>query len=848
MMQIPNSDFHGQTEPQGRWRGFGMSVPLVIMLLALSGIVPLAALSYFITVKHSENLQRLEHQRLVERAGSLSANIDRDIGALITLGRAMSASPSLAAGDLAEFHREARLAVRQTGLNIILVDPSMQQVVNTRVDYGTALPNTSAPEYARAAIQTNAPTVSGIFIGRVAKTLVFNVNVPVTLDGKTDYVIIVTAQPPYIRELALQQKLPDKWFAAVADRDGQLIATTHPSLTAAALQAISKDAGAKPVSTLAVPALALGEPAVAAVQTSALTGWTTRVWAPEAELDKPVINMRRELFSAAATAFLLSVLLAVLVAQPLANLVRQTLATVRSIGAGDEPPPVDTFLAEGAEINATLADVAKQLRAREQENAEGRALLETLLANIPEGVTIVSGENPRIVENSARAVGWVGRAPSELRVPLDRFAEVFGLWNHDGQTQPASDQSPFYRAVELGEAVNDEDYLLKRADGKQLRIRVSVSPVRADNGTVIGAVACWRDVTERHSAFQMIADSERRLKLAMNVANMAIVDIDLRNDLVASVVNGNVVHDAMPLAAGAETARSEFMEIIHPDDAAGFEAAWQAALSAIGTFTAEFRTVPAGRQGVWIEAKVESLPDESAMPARLLITLANISARKASEQRLQLALHELTHRAKNLLAIIQSIASQTARRHDDVGAFLQVFAQRIQGLSASHDLLVRSDYAGAALEDLVKSQLAAFGGVDQQRITASGPALTVKTDVMQSLGLALHELATNAVKYGALSKPEGKVDIRWSVQTENNKEIFQMSWTERKGPRVKMPLHKGFGETITVKALAQVLDGAVTLDFKPAGLRWSVEAPLENVAADEPADATLQKRPLVAGT
>jgi two-component sensor histidine kinase len=816
---------------------FSMSVPLIIMMLALSGIVPLAALSYFITVKHSANLQRLEHQRLVDRADSLSANIDRDISALITLGRAMSASPSLAAGDLAEFHREARLAIRQTGLNIILVDPSMQQVVNTRVDYGAALPKTSAPEFARAAIEANAPTVSGIFIGRVSKTLVFNVNVPVMLGGKTAFVMIVTAQPPHIQELAQQQKLPDKWFAAIADGGGRLIATTHPSLASAPLESVTQSIAAKPAAAGTVSARMLGEEVVAAARKSELTGWTTLVWAPQAELDMPVTGMRRELYAAAATAFLLSVLLAVLVAQPLANLVRQTLATVRSIGAGEEPLPVATFLAEGAQINDTLADVAKQLRAREQENAEGRALLDTLLANIPEGVTIVGGEQPRIVENSARAVSWLGRAPGDLLVPLAQFAQAFGLWSDDGLSQPGPDESPLYRAVELGESVVDEDYIVKRTDGKQLRIRVSVSPVRADDGTVIGAVACWRDVTERHAALQLIANNERRLKLAMNVANMAIVDVDLINDLVVSVVNGSVVQDAMPLAVRAETAREKFTRIIHPDDASGFEAAWQAAVSGIGAFSAEFRTVSAGVPNVWIEAKVESLPDQSAMPARLLVTLADISARKISEQRLQLALHELTHRAKNLLAIIQSIASQTARRHEDIHSFLQAFAQRIQGLSASHDLLVRTDYKGAPLEDLVRSQLSAFGGVDQKRIFAEGPMIVVKTDVLQSLGLALHELATNAVKYGALSKPEGEVHILWSADAEDGARIFRMSWTEMKGPRVKKPARTGFGETITVKALAQVLDGAVSLEFRPAGLRWTILARVENIAASQPSDA-----------
>jgi two-component sensor histidine kinase/PAS domain-containing protein len=808
-----------------------MSVPLLIMLLALSGIVPLTALSYFITVKHSENLERLERQRLSERSESLSANIDRDIEALITLGRAMSSSPSLSVGDLSEFHREARLAIRQTGLNIILVDTEMQQLVNTRVNFGATLPKTSAPEFAIAAMQTGEPTVSGIFVGRIAKTLVFNVNVPVMKDGKIAYVMIVTAQPPHIEDLAQQQKLGEKWFAAVADRNNKLITTTHPALAIASVQTmmaslaqISSGDGAAQVEIDA-------ELAVVSARKSDLTGWTTFVWALQSELDLPVADMRRELYAAAATAFLLNVLLAVLVAQPLANLVRQTLVTVRSIGAGEEPPPVATFLAEGAEINATLTDVAKQLRAREIENAEGGALLATLLANIPEGVTIVGGDDPQIVENSAQAVRWLGRKPEDLRVPLDEFTQAFGLWNLDGQSQPNRDQSPFYRAVELGETVTDEDYLLKRQDGKQLRIRVSVSPIRGENGVVIGAVACWRDVTERHSAFQMITDNERRLKLALSVANMAIVDVDLKNDVVVSVVNGAVVRDAMPLAVDARTARERFVEIIHPDDVAAFEAAWQAALSDIGTFTAEFRTAPGPQRSVWVEAKVESLPDESASPARLLVTLADISERKNSEQRLELALHELTHRAKNLLAIIQSIASQTARHHADIGSFLRVFGERIQGLSASHDLLVRSDYKGAPLEELVKSQLAAFGGVDQERIFAEGPMLVVKTDVLQSLGLALHELATNSVKYGSLSLPAGEVRIGWSVHLQNGCEMFRMSWTEKRGPRVRTPERTGFGEVITVKALEQVLNGAVALEFKTRGIVWSVESRLDSVVA-----------------
>ena len=163
-------------------------------------------------------------------------------------------------------------------------------------------------------------------------------------------------------------------------------------------------------------------------------------------------------------------------------------------------------------------------------------------------------------------------------------------------------------------------------------------------------------------------------------------------------------------------------------------------------------------------------------------------------------MRELSHRSKNLLAIVLAIARQTSRTTSNFEEFEQRFNARIQALADAHDLLVEQQWAGAALEDLVRAQLSAFG---TERVTTSGDKVVLRAEAVQNVALALHELATNAVKHGALSAPQGRIAIDWTPH--GNDGGVRLTWREIGGPPVTEPERKGFGrfvlERVTVNAL-----------------------------------------------
>ncbi len=210
----------------------------------------------------------------------------------------------------------------------------------------------------------------------------------------------------------------------------------------------------------------------------------------------------------------------------------------------------------------------------------------------------------------------------------------------------------------------------------------------------------------------------------------------------------------------------------------------------------------------------------------------DISERKRGEELLRTVMHELSHRSKNLLSVIQAMAQQTARLSPSVDAFLDRFIGRVQGLAASQDLLVNQNWTGVSLDELVRQQLQPFGGRDAGRIGADGPPLYVAPDAAQTLGLALHELATNASKYGALSVSGGSVAVQWKIEPGSGAPRFRMSWRERGGPSVETPARSGFGRMLIERLTAEKLDATVLLTFDRQGVVWTLDAAARDVLAD----------------
>lgn len=202
----------------------------------------------------------------------------------------------------------------------------------------------------------------------------------------------------------------------------------------------------------------------------------------------------------------------------------------------------------------------------------------------------------------------------------------------------------------------------------------------------------------------------------------------------------------------------------------------------------------------------------------------DLSEKQQQEDHIKLLMGEVNHRSKNMLSLIQAIARQTVKTQPK--DFLEVFGQRVQALSASQDLLVKGAWKAVQLGELVRSQLAHFGDEHDGRITIDGPMVQITASASQSLGMALHELATNAAKFGALSNDSGRVAISWGLQSDTaGQEQFAMSWIESGGPRVAKPARRGFGSTVIDGMLRTSLDCDAEVDFAPSGLAWRVSCP-----------------------
>jgi PAS domain S-box-containing protein len=190
----------------------------------------------------------------------------------------------------------------------------------------------------------------------------------------------------------------------------------------------------------------------------------------------------------------------------------------------------------------------------------------------------------------------------------------------------------------------------------------------------------------------------------------------------------------------------------------------------------------------------------------------DMTERRHYEEHLAFTLRELSHRTKNMLAVVQGLTHAIARRCDSIEDFELRLNGCIQALAGSHDLLVQHDWRGVTLEELLRIQLAPFGGLDGGRIVAHGPDVHLRPPAMQSLGLILHELATNATKHGALSGQAGTVTIGWTMSTSG----VELIWTESGGPPVRPPQRKGFGHVV-FERIGASLDGAIATDFRRSG-------------------------------
>lgn len=325
----------------------------------------------------------------------------------------------------------------------------------------------------------------------------------------------------------------------------------------------------------------------------------------------------------------------------------------------------------------------------------------------------------------------------------------------------------------------------------------------------------WRDVA-RARAEAALRDSETRHRLIFEQANDIIFTADLDQVITAA----NPAAGAALACAPGELVGRRIAEFLAPDQYARTSAMLARKLGEGGTTRYDIELD--NRQGRRMRWQISStlMRDMDGAPIGLHAVARDVTEERAFEDRQKLLIHELNHRVKNTLALVQALALQSLKPGRDPARAAADFQARLSALAAAHDLLTREQWEGATLGELVEGATRPLVR-ERRRIAARGPAIEVTPKAAVSIVMALHELSTNATKYGALSVPEGRVDIGWSIADDR----LRLVWREAGGPPVAPPRSHGFGIRMIERALASDLTGQVEIAFDPGGLRCTIDAP-----------------------
>lgn len=351
---------------------------------------------------------------------------------------------------------------------------------------------------------------------------------------------------------------------------------------------------------------------------------------------------------------------------------------------------------------------------------------------------------------------------------------------------------------------------------------VAVNPTLSSTGRCISIVATSRDVTLRKKSELALLESEERFRAAVGIAS----NILWTNDAEGKMKGLQSSWESFTGQSEADYQDYGWANAVHPDDSMATITAWKVAVANKTLFEFEHRV--RRRDGQWRLCSIRAVPvfkDDGNIREWVGVHI-DITDQKAAGLKINLLMTELAHRSKNLLGVVQAVVRQIGH-HGDAATIADRLTDRIRGLAASQDLIISNEWLGVDIIDLVKGQLSHFKELIGERIILDGPPMHLNPAAAQAIGMALHELATNAIKYGALSNEAGRVRIVWSA-SKIAEPKFIISWTEEGGPKVEPPSRRGFGHVVLVRMAEVAVQGIVSLDYNVQGLNWTLVTSLEN--------------------
>ena len=804
-----------------RWT-IGARLALIVIALAL----PLNLLGVSVVDRVVNAANEAQRTSLLYAARSVAAGLDAQLDRYIVLAKFLASSPHLLEDDLGEFEAEARRAFASvTDSWVIVADLDGRQIMNTASKARQPLPQRTPLGIAaqKRALETHSIQVSDVRVGLVSDKWISTIEVPIFRNGEPYRELAVTMSMGGFLRLLNEQRMPQGWLAGIVDRQGRFIARVPyqdryvGKLASESWRKVKDQDGVFDIRSLE------GDDTVTANAHSARSGWTVGIAVKKEELQAAVWDTARPAMALSAGLSALSLLFAGLIAQR----ITRPIAELRDKAAALIEGPVPAFKPGTPEIEELWGSLQRAAFEQNIADAALRQLNERFVAGEEaaggfvydwdakadycwrsEGLLRLLGYHPREVPPSS--AGWLA-----LVHPDDRCRIVI---------------SPAIHGCADGRY--SIEYRVKNKDGRWVwlwdRGRASIAP----DGNVARLIGSAIDVSERKQIETALAESENRARNSLAEIEaiydtarigLCVLDRELRyvriNDRLAEINSfpvadhiGKSIREIVPgIADKVESIAARIFETGQgiPD------------VELSGTTAAAPNSLR-----FWLE---QWMPLRSAAGEIIGINVVveDITDRKKHEEQILLLMREVNHRAKNMLGVVQAIARHTVMSHPE--DFVRRFSERLQALAMSQDLLIKNEWQGTDLIELVRAQLAHFKDLMDTRVALSGLPVRLSPAATQTIGMALHELATNAGKYGALSNADGQVEINWKVyEPEPGEQRFSMSWIERGGPPVTAPARRGFGSTVIESMARMGLAAEVRLDYASSGLQWRLDCPGEN--------------------
>ncbi|MGA7326969.1 MAG: PAS domain S-box protein [Rhodomicrobium sp.] len=811
---------HGPALPRfSRW-SIGARISLVVLTLAVPLNLVIAGVVWHLSKTASET----QRTSLLYTARSVAAAVDAKLAEYMAVAQALVRSPALLEDQLSGFEPEARRAfATMPDAQIMVADLEGRQLINTARQPGQPLPVRDPVGLVaqKHAFETGSPLITDVRVGNVSQEWIINIEVPIFKNGQPFRALAVALKAHSFLRLLDAQHMPENWLACITDHEGRFVARVPGyersvgQLAAEGFRKVKDQEGIFEFLSFD------GEPIVTANAHSAVSGWPIAIAVKKASMQAAAWSTVRWAAILAGSLSFLSLLFAGLISRritgPIAMLrdnASALLADPESAKAPHGPPEVND-LWEAMKQSAAARDHSDEALRESEE----RLRLSNEAAGI--GTFTIDAETGR-VHNSRELAAMLGFPGVRKTKIEDAFARVH-------RDDVAGARAKFEAGLSgAGGGQIKGDFRFVRPGGEVRwmswngRVEFREGALGRIPFRIAGACV---DITERKQAEAALRESEQRLRGIFEHAGTGIVIKDLEGRFQSC----NPAYAAM-LGYSEEELRGFICEeVIHPEDR-GANTALLRQLIAGEIPSFEFLTRYYSKEGrvLWGHRHISLLKDATGTATNVIALVTNMTGQKRHEEHIRLLLREVNHRSKNMLALVQAVARQTlSTKPED---FMGLFAERIQALAASQDLLVKSEWKGVELGELARSQLAHFKDLIGTRIELKGPSLLISASAAQTIGMALHELATNAGKYGALINGDGQVKIEWRLaRTGAGEETFAMSWSEVGGPPVTVPSHSGFGSTVICDLAEKSLDGNIHLSFAFTGLIWQLSCRAEEV-------------------